>query len=89
MIKDKDTDMRITYRQGSSKITYTEKILNALSDLKLLDLASKLFQGSTTLHTKKLLRARTLQSGLTIVYGWPRVILLVITAKQIIDVKVL
>ena len=53
---------------------------NALSDLKLLDLA---FQVSTTLHAKKLLRARTLQSGLTRAYGWSRVILLVLTAKKI------
>ena len=29
-----------------------------------MNLASKLFQGSTTLHAKKLLQARTLQSGL-------------------------
>ena len=47
-----------------------------------------LFQGSTTLDAKKLLRAQTLQSGLTRVYGWPRVIMLVLTAKKIIDAKV-
>ena len=29
------------------------KFLNALSDVKLLDLASKLFQGSTILHAKE------------------------------------
>ena len=84
LIKDRNTKMRITYRQGSSINHIHGKIfLNALSDVKLLDLASKLFQGSTTLHAKKLLRARTLQSALTRVYGWPRVILLVLTANKL------
>ena len=80
--------MRITYRQGSSRNhIHREKIVKCIKDLKLLDLASKLFQGSTTLHARKLLRARTLQSGLTKVYGWPRVILLVLTAKKLSTLK--
>ena len=53
------------------------------------EFAFKLFQGSTTLHAKKLLRARTLQSELTIVHGWPpRLVLLLLTAKKVIDVKI-
>ena len=36
----------------------------------------------------ELLRARTLQGGVTRVCGWPHVILLVLTTTKVIDVKV-
>ena len=71
--------MGFTYRQGRLiNDIHRDNFFNALNDLKLSYLASKMFKVSTTAHEKKILRARTLQSIVTRVYGCPRVILLVL-----------
>ena len=84
MKRDKNIEMRFTYTQENwINHIRREHLFKTLNDLNLLDVAPKLFQGSTTLHAKKLLRARTLQSGFTRVYGWLCVILLVRTTKKL------